>query len=29
MKQWNNKMAVLQKQGYDQKKLANAKKESK
>ena len=28
MKQWNEKMAVLQKQGYDKKKLINAKKES-
>ena len=28
MKQWNGKMAVLQKQGYDKKKLINAKKES-
>ena len=28
MKQWNEKMAVLQEQGYDKKKLINAKKES-
>ena len=28
MKQWNEKMAVLQEQGYDEKKLINAKKES-
>ena len=28
MKQWNDKMAVLQKQGYNEKKLINAKKES-
>ena len=28
MKQWNDKMAVLQKQGHDEKKLINAKKES-
>ena len=28
MKQWNEKMAVLQKQGHDKKKLINAKKES-
>ena len=26
MKQWNQKMAVLQEQGYDEKKLINAKK---
>ena len=26
MKQWNQKMAVLQEQGYDKKKLINAKK---
>ena len=28
MKQWSEKMAVLQEQGYDEKKLINAKKES-
>ena len=28
IKQWNEKMAVLQEQGYDEKKLINAKKES-
>ena len=28
MKQWNDKMAVLQKQGYNEKKLIDAKKES-
>ena len=28
MKQWNEKMAVLQEQGYDGKKLINAEKES-
>ena len=29
MKQWNKKMAVLQEQGYNKKKLLNAKKEKK
>ena len=28
MKQWNEKMVVLQEQGYNKKKLINAKKES-
>ena len=28
LKQWKKKMAVLQEQGYDEKKLINAKKES-
>ena len=28
MEQWNEKMAVLHEQGYDEKKLINAKKES-
>ena len=27
MKQWSEKMAVLQEQGYDEKKLINAKKD--